>query len=192
MSATFRRNPRRVSGRAGRLPLLARKLLAAACALALSGCVLSEQPLFDPSTALTPAPAGRYEQQEMRDGRWTKLRAGMLRRVGRAYEWKPDDNAAAVRFMVFEAGSNAFTLYAGITDAGKTKHYYALIKPSADGYLFYQPLCSDFTKLRLRAGLLPVKIVDGECYFADNAALSAALVAHAEAIPAEFRYVPIR
>ena len=52
-------------------------------ALALGGCVVSERPLFDPAAAVTPAPAGRYAQQELKEGRWTKLREGTLRIEGR-------------------------------------------------------------------------------------------------------------
>lgn len=165
--------------------------LAAMAALVLAGCVVSEKPLFDPLSAVTPVAAGRYEQQELRDGKWVTLRAGSLGLAGRTYEWKPDGEKDAPRFTVHEAGSEYFTLYALVTDGGKTKHYYALIKPTPEGILFYQPLCSDFRKLNLRGGLRPTKIVESDCYYEDDAALSAALIAHAKALPPEFRYVRV-
>jgi hypothetical protein len=167
-------------------------LMAAILALALGGCVVSEKPLFDASRAVMPALAGRYEQQEMRDGKWVTVRAGTLRLNGRSYEWLPDKDKAAPRFSVFEAGSDYFTLYALVQDdAGKPRHYYALVQPTPVGYLFYQPLCRDFRELKLRVGLRPAKVVEGDCYFEDDAALSAALVAYAKALPPEFRYVRV-
>ena len=170
-----------------------RGILAALAALALSACVVSERPLFDPLSALTPAKAGRYEQQEMRDGKWVKLRAGTLSLSGRTYQWKPDgEKEQAARFTVHEASSDYFTLYSALVERGKPKHYYALIKPTPAGYLFYQPLCSDFRKLDVRVGLRPNKVVAGDCYYADDAALSAALIAHAKVTAPEFRYVAIQ
>ena len=167
-------------------------ILAALAALVLGACVVSEQPLFDPLSALTPAKAGRYEQQEMREGKWVKLRAGTLSLSGRTYEWRADGEKEVPHFTVHEAGSDHFTLYAALTESGKTRHYYALIKPTPEGYLFYQPLCSDFRKLDVRVGLRPKKIVEGDCFYEDDAALSAALIAHAKVTAPEFRYVPVR
>jgi hypothetical protein len=160
-------------------------------ALASAGCVLSEQPLFEPTQAVTPTPAGRYEQQDMRDGRWVTIGAGTLRLSGRGYEWKPDGETMAPQFTVYEAGSDYFALYAAITESGKTRHYYSLVRPTPEGYLYFQPLCSDFRKLNLRPGLRPTKIAGGDCYFDDSAALAAALVAYAKAMPPEFRYVRV-
>jgi hypothetical protein len=160
-----------------------------AAALVLGGCVVSEQPLFDPINALTPAKPGRYEQQELRDGKWVKLRAGSLTLSGNTYQWKADGEQDAPRFTVYEASSDYFTLHAELTEQGKTRQYYALVKPTPDGYLFYQVLCSDFRKLDVRIGLRPKKIVGSDCFFDDDAALSAALIAYAKAMQPEFRYV---
>jgi hypothetical protein len=167
-------------------------IAAALAALALGACVVSEKPLFNPASALTPAKPGRYEQQEMRDGKWVTVRSGTLSLSGRTYQWKADGEKEAPRFTVYEASSDHFTLYAVITDRGKTRHYYALVRPTPEGYLFYQPLCSDFRKLEMRVGLRPSKIVESDCYYEDDAALSAALVAHAKASEPEFRYVPAK
>lgn len=166
-------------------------MLAALAALALSACVVSEKPLFDSLSALTPAKPGRYEQQEMREGKWVKLRTGTLSLSGRIYEWKADGEKEVPRFTVHEAGSDYFTLYAALNDRGKTKHYYALIKPTPEGYLFFQPLCSDFRQLDVRVGLRPKKVEGSDCYYEDDAGLSAALIAYAKAKPPEFRYVRI-
>jgi hypothetical protein len=167
-------------------------MLAALAALALGGCVVSEQPLFNPLSALTPAQPGRYEQQEMRERNWVMVRAGTLTLSGRTYRWQVDDEKEPTpQFTVHEASSEYFTLYSVLTDRGKTKHYYALIKPTPEGYLFFQPLCSDFRKLDLRVGLRPQKIVESDCYYEDDAALSAALIAHAKVMAPEFRYVRV-
>lgn len=168
-----------------------RILAAGLLALALGGCVVSERPLFDPAAALTPAPAGRYEQQELKAGRWTKLREGTLQIDGRVYSWKPDNETEPASFSVFPAGRGRFMVYARIVESGKPEHYYALMRKDADGYRFYQPTCSDFRKVRLPARLRP-KVVDSNCFYSDRAKVTAALIAYARVKPASFRYKALK
>ena len=101
-------------------------------ALALGGCVVSERPLFDPAAAVTPAQAGRYEQQELKGGRWTKQREGALQIEGRVYSWKPDNETEPASFSVFPAGKDRFMVYARIVESGKPEHYYALLRKDAN------------------------------------------------------------
>ncbi len=174
-----------MQGRAARI--LATGLLA----LALGGCVVSGRPLFDPAAAVTPAPAGRYEQQERKGGRWTKLREGTLQINGRVYSWKPDNETEPASFSVFPAGKNRFMVYARIIESGKPEHYYALLRAHANGYDIYQPVCADFRKVRLPAHARP-KVVAVNCFYNDRAKVTAALIAYARVKPANFRYVPLK
>lgn len=168
-----------------------RILAAGLLALALGGCVVSERPLFDPAAALTPAPAGRYEQQELKGGRWTKQREGTLKIEGRIYSWKPDNETEPASFSVFPAGPGRFMVYARIVESGKPEHYYALLRRHANGYDIYQPVCGDFRKVRLPARLRP-KVVDSNCFYGDRAKVTAALIAYSRVKPASFRYVPLK
>ncbi len=166
-------------------------LAAGLLALALGGCVVSERPLFDPAAAVTPAPAGRYEQQELKAGRWTKAREGALRIEGRVYSWKPDNETEPASFSVFPAGKDRFMVYARIVESGKPEHYYALLRKDAKGYSIWQPVCGDFRKVRLPARLRP-KVVGENCFYSDPKIVTAALLAYSRAKPASFRYVPLK
>ena len=61
----------------------------------LCGCVLSKIPLFDEASAVTPAPAGRYDELKNNNGNWIKRGSGTLRLDARNYGWK-EDRAASV------------------------------------------------------------------------------------------------
>jgi len=74
--------------------------------VALSACLQSRQPLFDEAKAVTPASAGRYEEQENKYGNWAKKQAGTLTLENRSYSWKIDD----------EQGMMLFTLYPSVSD----------------------------------------------------------------------------
>ncbi len=160
-------------------------------ALLLAGCIASENPLFDAATAVTPAAAGRYEKQQMEEGRWTKLRLGTLKLEGRTYEWKGDDEAEDPRFSLYPAGKDNFVVHAPNTEPGKQANYYALMQQTAEGYLFYQPLCSDLKKVRLPERLRP-KIVKDNCLYSDRATLAEALSFYASVMEPDVRYVPAK
>lgn len=171
----------------GGLRILAAGLLG----LALGGCVVSERPLFDTLTSITPAPAGRYEQQALQSGRWTRQREGTLRIEGRVYSWKPDKETEPASFSVFPAGLSTFAVYARIVEPGKPEHYYALLRKDADGYSIWQPVCGDLRKVRLPARARP-KVVGSNCFYAKHPKLIAALIAYSRAKPADFRYLPLK
>ena len=166
-------------------------LAAGFLALALGGCVVSERPLFDPAAAVTPAPAGRYEQQELKAGRWTKQREGTLKFEGRVYSWKPDNETEPSSFSVFPAGKDRFTVYARIVEPGKPEHYYALLRKDANGYRIWQPTCGDFRKVRLPVHARP-KVVGQNCFYRNPKIVTAALLAYARAKPPGYRYVPLK
>ena len=169
----------------------ARILAVGLLALGLGGCVFSERPLFDPAAAVTPAPAGRYEQQELIAGRWTKQREGAIKIEGRTYSWKPDNETEPAGFSVFPAGKDRFTVYARIVESGKPEHYYALLRKDANGYSIWQPTCGDFRKVRLPVNARP-RAVKQNCFYDDRAKVTAALIAYARAKPASFRYVALK
>ena len=168
-----------------------RILAAGLLALALGGCVVSERPLFDPAAAVTPAPAGRYEQQERKAGRWTKQREGTLRIEGRVYSWKPDNETEPASFSVFPAGLSTFTVHARIVEPGKPEHYYAMLRKDANGYRIWQPTCGDFRKVRLPARLRP-KVVGENCFYDDPKVVTAALLIYSLSRPPSYRYLPLK
>jgi hypothetical protein len=160
-------------------------------ALALGACVVSEQPVFPPEQAITPAAAGRYEQQEMKSGQWSALRRGTLQIDGRVYQWKPDRDEA-IRFSVLDAGGGELLIHAAAPDEpGKPAHYYALARPAGGGFEFFQPLCRDLQQLSLPAEQAP-KVTGDNCFYTERAPLIAALKAFAQKQAPAFRYVPVK
>ena len=155
-------------------------------AMALSGCIASKAPLFDPASAVTPVATGAFEIQEEKGGTWTRSGAGTLKLDGRIYTWKVDDDEKMQRFSLHDAGNGYFV--AATPQEGDSPAYYALFERSGDGFLSYAPLCSDLRKVRAIAGAQP-QVEGTDCYYADRETLTRALIAYAKVILPGARYV---
>lgn len=162
-----------------------------ALALLLAACVVSESPLFDAATAVTPAAAGRFEKQQMEEGRWTRVKLGTLKLEGRVYEWKADDEAEEPKFSLFPVGKDSYVVHASMVESGKPAHYYALMQQTAEGYLFYQPTCGDLRKVRMPERLRP-RMVKENCFYGDRTTLAEALSFFAGVMQPDFRYLPAK
>jgi len=158
----------------------------------LAGCLESRMPLFDEARAVTPAPAGRYEQQEYKAGNWVKRQTGSLAIENRSYRWKPDDQQGVDFFTLHDLGGGFFIAAARRKNpAPKDPYTYALFETSKEGYLAYMPACSDMMKLKLPEEDLPV--VDGsDCFYSDRDALVRSLRHYAEVMRPTDRYVPVK
>jgi len=164
-------------------------LVAAALVPLLAGCISSKVALFDETTAVTPAPAGRYDEFVRKSGNWEKRGSGTLRLDGRAYGWKDDHASSEQLFRLYDVGNGLYVA------AGQQRNprpgdpfLYELFEVTRDGYLAYAPQCSDLVKMRLPDKLLPV--VDGtDCFYADRATLVQVLRLWAERMLPSFRYV---
>ena len=166
--------------------------LIALVSLLLQGCLESRMPLFDEAKAVTPAPAGRYEEQENKYGNWIKRQAGMLVIESKSYSWKPDEQKGIDFFTLHDIGGGFFIAAARERNPSPNDPYtYALFESSKDGYLAYTPSCSDLMKLRLPKEDLPV--VDGsDCFFSSRDALVRSLKRYAEVMQPASRYVPLK
>lgn len=160
--------------------------------LGLSACLQSKMPLFDEAKAVTPAPAGRYEEQENKLGQWAVKQAGTLTIDNRSYSWKIDgDKGGAEFFTLQDIGGGSYIAASRKKNPSPNDPYtYALIEAAKEGYLAYMPTCGDFLKLRLPKEDMP--IVDGsDCYFTDRDTLVRSLRHYAEVLKPSRRYVPI-
>ena len=83
-----------------------------AFALLLCGCISSKILLFDEANAVTPAPAGRYDELKNNNGNWIKRGTGTLRLDARGYGWKEDRATSEQLFALFDIG-NGFYVAAG-------------------------------------------------------------------------------
>ncbi len=158
----------------------------------LSGCIQSRRPLFDESKAVTPVPAGRYEEHEFKNGVWVKKRSGLLMIESRSYNWKPDGTEGIEFFTIHDVGEGFYILSARQKNLKPNDPYmYALFEATKDGFHSYQPTCADMMKMRLPKEDLPV--VDGsDCFYTDREALVRSFRTYAQRLLPTNRYIPIK
>jgi hypothetical protein len=169
-------------------------LLFAAVALALlmSGCISSRVALFDETNAVTPVPAGRYDELLNHNGTLIQHGSGTLRVDGRFYGWKEDRSVSEQSFALYDIG-NGFYVAAGRQWNPKLgdPYRYQLIEATEGGYLAYAPQCAELRKMRLPEKLAP--IVDGaDCFYVDREALVQVLRLWAERMLPTYRYIAAR
>jgi hypothetical protein len=160
-----------------------------ALAFGLAGCIASKAPLFDPASAVTPAAVGRFEVQEEKLGTWTKNGAGTLKLEGNIYQWKIDDDEKVQRFSLYDVGGGYFVVMT--PREGSQPVYYSLFEKSEQGWLAYGPLCSDLRKVRAIADAQP-QVEGTDCFYADRASLTRALIAYSKVMLPGARYVPAK
>lgn len=160
--------------------------------LSLSACLQSRAPLFDEAKAVTPAPAGRYQDEENKYGQWAKKQTGTLTLDGRTYGWKVDGDKETTFFMLYGIGGGLYIAAARQKNpAPKDPFTYALFEVSKDGFLAYMPTCADTMRLRQPKEDLPQ--VDGsDCFYSDRETLTRALKRYAATMLPGSRYVPLK
>jgi hypothetical protein len=161
-------------------------------AMLLSGCIESRMPLFNEAQAVTPAQAGRYEEQEFKSGAWIKKQSGQLTIESHSYNWRPDGKVGIEFFTIHDVGGGFYILSAREKNLKpKDPYLYTLFEATTDGFLAYQPTCADMLKVRLPKEDLP--IVDGsDCFYADREALVRSFKTYAQRLLPTSRYVLIR
>src|SRR5581483_1999139 len=98
-------------------------LIALFAVLVLSGCVTSNEVLFDARTA--PLRAGKYElQYSDGDGKWTKFATGSLALIDGRYRWTENgvvsspfrSNVDKLKFALVDIGNGNFIIVADTAD----------------------------------------------------------------------------
>jgi hypothetical protein len=159
----------------------------------LSACLQSHVPLFDEAKAVTPAPAGRYEEQEGKLGQWSVKQQGTLTVENRSYSWKIDGDKGGAEFFTLQDIGGGFYVAAARkkNPSPKDPYTYALLEKVKEGYLAYMPTCSNLMRLRLPKENMP-EIEDGDCFFTDRDTLVRVFRHYAEVMNPSARYVPIK
>src|SRR5690606_5458009 len=114
---------------------------------------------------VTPAPAGRYQEQERKsDGSWLDRLNGTLTVHGKSYTWKPDGEEGVDFFTLHDIGGGFYVAAARAKNPQpKDPYSYVLFEATKDGFLSYAPTCGDLMKMRLPKEDMPT--VDGnECF----------------------------
>jgi hypothetical protein len=161
-----------------------------------SSCVISKQPLFDPTKAAAPVASGNFAEEENKDGRWVRNATARLVQDGRGYrlESEKEGKTNKFNFTLHDAG-NGF--YVGVAAGGSSpvpnnrSFIYALIEKRDEGFVYYEPVCSDFQFVRLPRELWPL-IDGGNCVYDNREKLIQALLAYASVSEPNRRYVPLK
>lgn len=120
----------------------------------LGGCVVSDKPLFDASTAVTPAVSGRYKPNKNDETLFGVSSPGMLSLDGKYYTWKKD-SGSDIKFLVFDIGSG---LFVAVMEQPSTNlpTTYVLFKKTPVEFLYYEVVCQNIKKLGLPKKSRPV------------------------------------
>jgi hypothetical protein len=173
-------------------------------AAAVTGCVVSEQPLFPAESAVTPLAAGRFEEQENKGvaeqkvGPWQKVGTGSISLSGKTYATKldprdsaPNPEMTAGTFTLFGIGGGFFAAVGPNTKpSDRFRYIYELLQKNGDAVLRYGIICSGIKTLQLPDSSRPR--VEGDlCNFTSREALIVALQAYARSNVPTVRYLVI-
>lgn len=169
-------------------------------ALALSGCITSDEILLD--AGATPLRAGRYEVQYHVDGKWTKFAAGSLALANRTYTWTEDREASSLldlrprgfKFTLVDMGNNNFIAVfatAGLRNPMWGGNYmYGIVRRSGGALLYDLPSCLDLLVSQGLSDHQIDRIGAYECQYSKKASLTGALTAYAKRTVMWKRLVP--
>jgi len=147
----------------------------------------SKEPLFNPATAVMPAPIGQYAEEKSNSGAWTKIGVVAVTRDANGYRIERD--SGSTERLTFYPGGDRFYV-AALTSTPDKQFIYALFRKDGNRFLYYEPRCSDFQFVRLPKALWPV--IDGTvCEYDSRRKLVDALLAYASMSEPNKRYVPI-
>jgi hypothetical protein len=161
-----------------------------------SSCVTSKQSLFDPTTAATPVAGGSFAEEENKDGHWIRNATVKLVQDGRTYRLESEKEGKTYKydFTLHDAG-NGFYVAVAAGDSSPVPNRgfftYALFEKRNEGFVYYEPVCSDFQFLRLPRELWPL-IDGGNCVYDSREKLIQALLAYASTSEPNRRHVPLK
>lgn len=158
-----------------------------------SSCVTSKQPLFDPAKAATPVASGNFTEEENKDGRWIRHATVKLVQDGRAYRFERENDSKTFRVTFHDIGSSFYVGVAADESAPvpNKQIIYVLFDKRNEGFVYYEPVCSDFQFVRLPRELWPL-IDGGNCVYDNREKLVQALLAYASVSEPNRRYVPLK
>ncbi len=141
-----------------------RNLLSAAvaslAALLLSGCFVSDKPIFNAKTAAHPFPAGtKYVQYHSDDKGWSEDARGVVAiKNGWYIITSKGKDADVMTFLLLPWGKNYIAEIKTENDKKKVMYMYGVLTPTADGFLEYGAECSKFDPAALqKKGLITYK-----------------------------------
>jgi hypothetical protein len=129
-------------------------VLALALSTLLSGCFVSEKPVFAPSSAVRPLEAGRYALfEQLGDKEKPSEYMDVRLRADGGYDWV-NEKGAAVPVSLHAIGGGLHVAQVRETDEAKAKKQawgYALLKVNGREALVYVLECDKQDKAKLRA-----------------------------------------
>ena len=166
-------------------------LTAIFAALMLSGCITSNEVLFNGFA--TPAKVGKYELQSYDgDGKWTRFAAGSLALVNRRYTWTENSEVTlpfisspdGVEFTLVDIGNNYFIIVDVSGQLGNSiwggNYRYGIARRVGGAFLYDFPSCLDLLVSQGFADYQTEKIEAHGCSYSTKAALTSALTSYAK------------
>jgi hypothetical protein len=160
-----------------------------------SSCVVSKQSLFDPQQAATPVAGGNFAEEYNKDGQWVRNATVKLVQDGRAYRFESEKDGKTYKYNLafYDIGSS---FYVGVTAGDLSpipnkQIIYVMFEKRNEGFVYYEPVCSDFQFVRLPRELWPL-IDGGNCVYDNREKLVQALLAYANVSEPNRRYVPLK
>jgi hypothetical protein len=169
--------------------------------LVLSGCVTSNEVLFD--TLTTPVKPGKYDLQYSEgDGKWTKFATGSLALIDGRYRWTESSDASSpfhsnvdkLKFALVEIGNGNFIIVADTADLKNPiwagNYRYGIARRDGGAFLYDFPSCLDVLASQGFAGNQVDKIGAQECRYTSKASLTGAMTAYAKRMATWKRLAP--
>ena len=159
-------------------------------ALALSGCITSNELLLHAATA--PLKAGKYEVQYNVDGKWTKFAAGSLTLANRTYTWTEHGEASSLlsshpsrfKFTLVDMGNNYFIVVFATAELRNPiwagNYMYGIARRAGRALLYEFPSCLDLLMSQDVLDFQIDKFGAYECQYSSEATLISALTAYAK------------
>ncbi len=159
-------------------------------ALALSGCITSDEILLNAAT--TPLRVGKYEVQYQVDGKWTKFAAGSLALANRTYTWTEQGEVSSLlssrtgefQFTLVDIGNNYFIVVFATAVLGNPiwagSYLYGIARRAGRALLYEFPSCLDLLMSQGVPDFQADKIGAHECQYSGKASLTSALAAYAK------------
>jgi hypothetical protein len=186
--------PARTSGET-RIFTVLRGAVVISLTILASSCVISKQPLFDLKEAATPVAGGNFAEEHNKDGQWVRNATVKLVQDGRAYRFESEKDGKTYKYNLsfYDIGGG---FYVGATAGDlspipKKQIIYVLFEKRNEGFVYYEPICSDFQFVRLPRELWPL-IDGGNCVYDSREKLVQALLAYASVSEPNRRYVPLK
>ncbi|MCB1481162.1 MAG: hypothetical protein KDJ55_04150 [Rhodobiaceae bacterium] len=157
-------------------------------AIALAGCILSQDALFDVAEAITPVAEGRYQEMARGENNEFETVATVTVTInGNVYTATGDDDRDPAMFTMYDGGNGLIiTMVVEDGEAG-----YALLRAVDGELLHWAATCEVAGEIGILADFPGVEDNEGNCIMPERDTLIAFMTAYAAKVEPDYKYVPV-